>query len=158
MPSMPRFKGKNDMHKDMSREELGMMAAATGGGRATIKEADTDDIAWAIDVFASAAERARRAGFDAVELHSAHGYLLSEFLSPAWNFREDEYGGSAENRARLLCEVIRASKERAGADFPIWARLDSREFQTPGGIEPEDCARTAELAARAGADAIHVTA
>ncbi len=158
MPSMPRFKGKNDMHKDMSREELGMMAAATGGGRATIKEADTDDIAWAIDVFASAAERARRAGFDAVELHSAHGYLLSEFLSPAWNFREDEYGGSAENRARLLCEVIRASKERAGVDFPIWARLDSREFQTPGGIEPEDCARTAELAVRAGADAIHVTA
>lgn len=158
MPSKPRFKGKNDMPKDLSREELGWMAAAGGGGRPTIKECDADDIAWVIDAFASAVERARRAGFDGVELHAAHGYLLSEFLSPAWNFREDEYGGSRENRARLLCDVIRASKERAGADFPIWARLDSREYSTPGGIEPEDCARTAELAAEAGADAIHVSA
>jgi 2,4-dienoyl-CoA reductase (NADPH2) len=158
MPSKPRFRGANDMAKDLSREELGWMMEAAGNARPTIKEADGDDIAWVIDVFASAAERARRAGFDGVELHSAHGYLLSEFLSPAWNFREDEYGGSRENRARLLCEVIAAAKERAGADFPIWARLDCREFRTPGGITPEDCARTAELAAEAGADALHITA
>jgi len=158
MPSKPRFKGANDMLNDMSREEIGWMMAATGGERATIKEADADDIAWVIDAFASAAERARRAGFDAVELHSAHGYLLSEFLSPAWNFREDEYGGSPENRARLLCDVIKAAKQRAGADFPIWARLDCREFRTPGGITPDDAVRTAKLAAEAGADAIHVTA
>ncbi|MBJ19639.1 MAG: FAD-dependent oxidoreductase [bacterium] len=158
MPSLPRFKGAMDMANDLSREEIGWLMAATGGEKTTIKEADANDIAWAIDAFASAAERARRAGFDAVELHSAHGYLLSEFLSPAWNFREDEYGGSPENRARLLCEVIRAAKERAGVDFPIWARLDCREFRTPGGITPEDAARTAELAAEAGADAIHVTA
>jgi len=158
MPSMPRFKGANDMANDMSREEIGWMMAATGGERATIKEADADDIAWVIEAFASAAERARRAGFDAVEIHSAHGYLLSEFLSPAWNFREDEYGGSHENRARLLCDVIKAAKQRAGADFPIWARLDCREFRTPGGITPDDAARTAELAELAGADAIHVTA
>jgi 2,4-dienoyl-CoA reductase (NADPH2) len=158
MPSKPRFKGANDMANDMSREEIGWMMSATGGERATVKVADAEDIAWVINAFASATERARRAGFDAVELHSAHGYLLSEFLSPAWNFREDEYGGSPENRARLLCEVIRAAKERAGADFPIWARLDCREFRTPGGITPDDAARTAELAAEAGADAIHITA
>jgi 2,4-dienoyl-CoA reductase (NADPH2) len=158
MPSKPRFKGANDMANDLSREEIGWMMKATGGERPTIKEADADDIAWVIDAFASAAERALRAGFDGVELHSAHGYLLSEFLSPAWNFREDEYGGSRENRARLLCEVIRAAKQRAGADFPVWARIDCREFRTPGGITPEDAARTAELAAEAGADAIHVTA
>lgn len=158
MPSRPRFKGANDMPHDLSREELGLMAAAVGGGKPTIKEADAEDIAWVIDVFASAAERARRAGFDGVEIHAAHGYLLSEFLSPAWNFREDEYGGSRENRARLLCDVLRAAKQRAGEDFPIWVRLDCREFRVPGGIEPEDCARTAELAAEAGADAIHVSA
>ncbi len=158
MPSMPRFKGKMDMGNDLSREELGWMAAASGGGRPEIKPADKDDIAWVIDVFSSAAERARRAGFDGVEIHAAHGYLLSEFLSPAWNFREDEYGGSRENRARLLCEVIRASKERAGSDFPIWVRIDCREFGVAGGIEPEDAARTAELAQEAGADAIHVSA
>ena len=84
--------------------------------------------------------------------------LLSEFLSPAWNFREDEYGGSRENRARLLQEVIRETKRRAGVDFPVWARIDCREFRTEGGITPEDAARTAELAQEAGADAIHVSA
>ena len=108
--------------------------------------------------FASAADRARRAGFDAIEIHAAHGYLLSEFLSPAWNFREDEYGGSPENRARLLCEVIRASKARVGAGFPIWPRIDCCEFRTPNGITLADAQRTAEFATQAGADAIHVSA
>ena len=160
MPSLPRFKGANDMANDLSREEIGLLiaAAGTGGRKPEIKVADRDDIAWVIDAFASAALRARQAGFDAVEIHAAHGYLLSEFLSPAWNFREDEYGGSRENRARLLCEVLRAAKARAGEDFPIWARIDCREFRTPGGITPEDAERTAELAAEAGADAIHVSA
>jgi len=143
MPSKPRFKGANDMGHDLSREEIGWMMAATGGERPTIKEAGAEDIAWAVEAFASATERARRAGFDAVELHGAHGYLLSEFLSPAWNFRDDEYGGPIENRARLLCEVIDACKRRAGDDFPVWARLDSREFRTPQGITPEDCAAAA---------------
>lgn len=158
MPSMPRFKGAMDMANDLSSEEIGLLMKAAGGGRPKVKEATRDDIAWVIDIFADAAERARRAGFDAVELHAAHGYLLSEFLSPAWNFREDEYGGTPENRARLLQEVIRESKARAGQDFPIWARIDCREYRTPGGITPEDAARTAELAAEAGADAIHVSA
>ena len=160
MPSLPRFKGANDMAHDLSREEIGLLIAAAGTGtrKPEIKVADKHDIAWVIEVFASAAERARRAGFDAVELHAAHGYLLSEFLSPAWNFRADEYGGSRENRARLLCDVIRAAKQRAGHDFPIWARIDCREFRTPGGITLEDAERTAELAAEAGADAIHVSA
>jgi 2,4-dienoyl-CoA reductase (NADPH2) len=159
VPSVPRFHGAMDMANDLSREEIGwLMQAVGGGGPPAFKEATKDDIAWLVEVFASAAERARRAGFDGVEIHGAHGYLLSEFLSPAWNFREDEYGGSRENRARLLCDVLRAAKERAGRDFPIWARIDCREFRTPGGITPEDAERTAELAAEAGADAIHVTA
>lgn len=160
MPSLPRFKGANDMANDLSREEIGLLMKAAGRatGKPEIKVADAADIAWVVDAFASATLRAREAGFDAVELHAAHGYLLSEFLSPAWNFREDEYGGSRENRARLLCEVIRAAKARAGADFPVWARIDCREFRTPGGITPEDAERTAELAAQAGADAIHVSA
>ncbi len=139
MPSTPRFRGAMDMADGLSREELGWMAQASGGvAKPKVKEATKADIEWVIEVFAEGAERARRAGFDAVELHAAHGYLLSEFLSPAWNFREDEYGGSRENRARLLCEVIRAAKDRAGADFPIWARIDCREFRTPGGITLED--------------------
>lgn len=160
MPSLPRFKGANDMTNDLSREEIGLLmkAAGTGTRKPEIKVADEADIAWVIDAFASAAERARRAGFDGVEIHAAHGYLLSEFLSPAWNFREDAYGGSRENRARLLCEVIEAAKQRAGRDFPVWARIDCREFRVAGGITIEDAERTAELAEAAGADAIHVSA
>ena len=158
VPSRPRFKGAMDMAQDLSAEEIGWLIRASGGGMPEYHEATTEDIAWVIDAFASAAERARRAGFDAVEIHGGHGYLLSEFLSPAWNFREDEYGGSREGRARLLCEVITAVKERAGSDFPVWPRIDCREFRTPGGITPDDAGRTAELAAEAGADAIHVTA
>ena len=158
VPSRPRFKGAMDMANDLSGEEIGWLLAAAGGGMPEYHEATMEDIAWVIDAFASAAERARRAGFDAVEVHAGHGYLLSEFLSPAWNFREDEYGGTRDNRARLLCEVIGGIKARAGSDFPVWARIDCREFRTPGGITPEDAGRTAELAVAAGADAIHVTA
>ncbi len=159
MPSTPRFHGAMDMAEGLSAEELGWLIRAAGGmAKPKIREATKEDVEWLIDAFASAAERARRAGFDGVELHAAHGYILSEFLSPAWNFREDEYGGSRENRARLLCEVIRAAKRRAGLDFPIWARIDCREFRTPGGITTEDAIRTAELASEAGADAIHVSA
>jgi len=158
VPSHPRFAGAMDMANDLSSEELGWLLQAVGGAAPEFKEADKHDIAWIIERFAKAAERARQAGFDAVEIHAAHGYLLSEFLSPAWNHRDDEYGGSRENRARLLGEVIRAVKERAGHDFPVWPRVDCREFRTPGGIEPEDAERTAELVAEAGADAIHVSA
>lgn len=158
VPSQPRFAGAMDMANDLSAEELGWLLQAVGSAKPEFKEAGKDDIAWIIESFALAAERARRAGFDAVEIHAAHGYLLSEFLSPAWNHREDEYGGSRENRARLTCEVIRAAKDRAGHDFPVWARIDCREFRTPGGITLEDAGRTAELIAQAGADAIHVSA
>ena len=143
VPSKPRFKGAMDMANDLSAEEIGWLMQAAGGSRPRFKEATHADIEWVIEVFASAAQRARRAGFDAVELHAAHGYLLSEFLSPAWNFRDDEYGGSRENRARLLQDVIRAAKLRAGDDFPIWPRIDCREFRTPGGITPEPRCATA---------------
>lgn len=158
VPSRPKFAGAMDMANDLSREELGWLMQAVGSGTPEFKEASEDDIAWIIERFTTAAERAQRAGFDGIEIHAAHGYLLSEFLSPAWNHREDEYGGSRENRARLLCEVIQAVKERVGRDFPVWARIDCREFRTPGGITPEDARRTAELIAEAGVDAIHVSA
>jgi 2,4-dienoyl-CoA reductase (NADPH2) len=137
---------------------MGLMARAAGGGPPKIRVATVDDIAELVEGFASAAERAQRAGFDGVELHAAHGYIFSEFLSPAWNFREDEYGGAVENRARFLCETLRACKDRTGGGFPVWCRLDAKEFGTPGGIQLEDAKRTAELAQEAGADAISVSA
>ncbi len=121
-------------------------------------ELGQEDIAALVDDFADAGLRARRAGFDAVEIHAGHGYVISSFLSRASNLREDAYGGSAENRARLLVEVIRAVKQRAGADFPVWCRMDAREYRIENGITLEESCRTAQLAAAAGADALHVSA
>jgi 2,4-dienoyl-CoA reductase-like NADH-dependent reductase (Old Yellow Enzyme family) len=120
MPSLPEFHGSGDMMRDLTGEEIRIMAESMGHlGRPKIRAASAEDIEWLIDRFADAALRARNAGFDAAEFHAAHGYILSEFLSPVWNRREDEYGGTQEKRARLLCEVIRAAKERAGNDFPL---------------------------------------
>ena len=158
MPSEPRWHGALDMARDLTREELGAILAAGGNAPPKIKVATREDLRWLVDQFAAAAERARRAGVDAVELHAGHGYILSEFLSPAWNLRDDEYGGPIEKRARLLQEVIRACKQRAGADFPVWCRIDAVELRTPNGIREEDAQRAAELAEEAGADAIHVSA
>ncbi|MFP6626426.1 MAG: FAD-dependent oxidoreductase [Deltaproteobacteria bacterium] len=158
MPSEPVFHGSMDMVQDLSPEELGLMMAAMGNRLPQARVASHDDIAALVESFAAAAVRARRAGFDAVEIHGGHGYIISEFLSPAWNFRKDEYGGCLENRARLLCEVIAAVKERTGGDFTVWCRLDAVEYRTPGGIEPEAARATAELAVEAGSDAIHVSA
>ncbi len=158
MPSEPVFHGSMDLAQVLTREEIRLMMGAVGGAKPRIRVATKTDIEQLIDDFAAAAERAKRAGFDAVELHAAHGYILSEFLSPAWNRREDEYGGAIENRARLLCEVLRAAKQRVGADYPVWCRLDAVEYRTPDGIVYRDAQRTAVLAAEAGADAIHVSA
>jgi len=128
------------------------------GARLHYRELDVGEIGGLVASFAEAAERARRAGFDGVEIHAGHGYVISAFLSRATNRRTDAYGGSAENRARLLAEVIRAAKERAGGDFPVWCRLDAREYRIEDGITLAESCATARLAEAAGADAIHVSA
>jgi 2,4-dienoyl-CoA reductase (NADPH2) len=158
MPSIPRQHMGPSGPLDLTTEELGLMAGAAGEGVPKIREATLEDLEQLVTDFAAAALRAQSAGFDAVEIHGAHGYIFSEFLSPAWNFREDAYGGPVENRARLLCEVVRACKARVGQDFPVWCRIDGVEFGTEGGIVIEDAGRTAELLEQAGADAIHVSA
>ncbi|MFQ5417303.1 MAG: FAD-dependent oxidoreductase [Myxococcota bacterium] len=159
VPSALPYK-PGDLTDDLTPDEMKQfMAGLTQpGSRMDFHEMSVDDIARVTDDFAAAAERARRAGFDGVEIHAGHGYILSSFLSPASNRRDDDYGGPLENRARFLSETLRAAKQRAGKDFPVWCRLDAVEFRTPGGIQLEDARRTAVLAERAGADAIHVSA
>ncbi len=159
VPSIPQYKA-GDLTSELTPTETLSFVASMRSPSAKIgfHEMTADDVAYLVGRFAEAAERARRAGFDGVELHAGHGYILSEFLSPAWNRREDEYGGPIENRARFLVETIAAVKTRAGRDFPVWCRIDGCEYRTPGGITPEDAQRTAELAEAAGADAIHVSA
>ena len=130
--------------------------AATG--YAMPKEMNSDEIAEVIKYFAEAAVRAKRAGYDGIEVHGAHNYLIDQFISPASNHRKDEYGGSVENRARFLVQVIEAVKEATGNDFPVWCRINGREFGVPGGETLEDAKKIARLAENAGAVAIHVSA
>lgn len=117
-----------------------------------------DDIAALTEKFAEGAGRAKQAGIDGLEIHGGHGYILSEFLSPAMNQRDDEYGGNLENRARFLLEVIAAVRARVGDDFPLWVKLDSCEYGREEGITLADAAATARLVEAAGADAITVSA
>ncbi len=159
VPSIPD-KSRDEMSAALTSVEMSAFVKSyqKKGAKAEYKVADCDDIRDLIERFSEAAERARRAGFDGVELHAGHGYILSEFLSPSINRRDDEYGGCLENRARLLVEVIEAVKIRVGNDFPVWCRIDAQEYKIEGGICLADAVATAALAEAAGADAIHVSA
>jgi 2,4-dienoyl-CoA reductase-like NADH-dependent reductase (Old Yellow Enzyme family)/thioredoxin reductase len=116
-----------------------------------------EDISQMVRCFALAAGRARQAGLDGVEIHAGHGYLISEFLSRSSNQRQDAYGGDLDNRARFLLEIISAVRGAVGKDYPVWCRLDGREYSIENGIIPEEALETAQMAEKAGIDAIHVT-
>jgi 2,4-dienoyl-CoA reductase (NADPH2) len=115
-----------------------------------------------IDKFASAAVRAQKAGFDGVDINAASSHLLHNFLSPFWNRRQDAYGGSPENRARIVTNIIKEIKKRLGKDFPVSVCINSIEVGQAADVPDEKCItledakRTAQLLQEAGADAIHV--
>jgi 2,4-dienoyl-CoA reductase-like NADH-dependent reductase (Old Yellow Enzyme family) len=111
---------------------------ALGKSTGRPKALKIDEITDIIERFALAAAVAREAGFTGVQIHAAHGYLISEFLSPLANRRKDEYGGPIEHRARLLIEIVRAVREAVGDDFPIGVKLNSADFQK-GGFSLDDC-------------------
>ena len=120
------------------------------------REMTVEEIAETVAYFAEAAIRAQKAGFDGVELHAAHGYLIDQFLSPTSNKRDDEYGGDLHRRARFFLEIIAAVKEAVGEDYPVWCRMDGKEYGVEG-ITLEDARQTARLAQDAGLAAIHVS-
>jgi 2,4-dienoyl-CoA reductase-like NADH-dependent reductase (Old Yellow Enzyme family) len=107
--------------------------------------------------FGAAAGRARAAGFDAVELHGAHGFLVTQFLSPATNHRSDEYGGGFERRLRFALECLQAMRDAAGPDYPIFARISARE-DLPGGLTLDDGCAIAGALADAGVCLMDVSA
>lgn len=116
-----------------------------------------DQIEELIQSYADAAKRAQEAGFDAVEIHGAHGYLISQFLSPAINFRNDRYGGDLEGRARFFKEVIECCKKTVGVDFPIITRINASDY-IPDGLTLAESVEVAKILAGVGADAIHISA
>lgn len=120
------------------------------------KEMSKQDIQELVITFADAARRARSAGFDGVQIHSAHGYLLSQFLSPAFNRRKDEYGGDVHNRARIHLEVYQAIRKVVGQDYPVLIKMNSRDF-LDNGLSLEDSLQVAKLLANAGIDGIELS-
>ncbi len=114
------------------------------------------DIKRTVKAFGEAAERSVKSGFDAVQIHSAHGYLLSQFLSPYYNRREDGYGGSLENRAKLLLEVYDEIRGRVGQAFPVMVKINSEDF-LDGGISVQEVIKVAHLLEDRGIDAIEMS-
>ncbi len=132
--------------------ELGKHSKRFGRPVAMTKE----QIDSTVERFASTAGLAERAGFDGVEVHAAHGYLISQFLSPLVNQRSDEWGGSLENRARLLLEVVRAIRGAVSSSFAVAVKLNSADFQR-GGFEAQDAARVIEMLEPLGVDVVELS-
>jgi 2,4-dienoyl-CoA reductase-like NADH-dependent reductase (Old Yellow Enzyme family)/thioredoxin reductase len=120
-------------------------------------ELTVEEIAERVGWFASAARRAKEAGFDGVEIHGAHQYIVAAFLSSATNQRKDKYGGSVENRARFLIEILQAVTREVGPDFPVWVRFNAQEWGVENGITIEETKQMVPLAVEAGAQALHVS-
>jgi 2,4-dienoyl-CoA reductase-like NADH-dependent reductase (Old Yellow Enzyme family) len=123
----------------------------------------TDQIAETVDAFAQGARRAREAGLDGVELHSANGYLITQFLSSATNDRTDQYGGPLENRARFILEIVAAIRKTVGSDFHLQAKISATENCNamvpgePSGNTIQDSVQVAKWLEQSGVDAIHVS-
>ena len=148
--------GQADRRQNGNQMPLAPSAVASPGYAVIPCAMTVDDIRGVLDEFAAAALRLKTAGFYGVQLHGAHGYLLSEFLSPARNLRTDDFGGSLENRARFTLEVYRAVREAVGESFPIMIKLNASDF-LEGSTTEDDAAYLAAALAAEGIDAIEVS-
>jgi 2,4-dienoyl-CoA reductase-like NADH-dependent reductase (Old Yellow Enzyme family)/thioredoxin reductase len=148
--------GRESLFNLMQGEAIGPSAVPSVVYRQPPKEMTLDDIHEIVRAFGQAARRAREAGFDAVEVHGAHGYLLTQFLSALSNRREDEYGGSIGGRARFIIEVLQSVRENVGDDFPISLRISAEEC-IKGGYLVEDIQEILPDLVSAGADIIHAS-
>jgi 2,4-dienoyl-CoA reductase-like NADH-dependent reductase (Old Yellow Enzyme family) len=122
------------------------------GGRVMTAE----DIQAIIEAFGQAARRAKAAGFDAIQIHGAHGFLINQFLSPAFNRRTDAYGGDIAHRAKAVLEILATMRSHVGSDFPILIKMNSEDV-IDGGLTVNDSLQAALMLERAGVDAIELS-
>lgn len=121
-----------------TRKIMGPSAVEEPVFKVTPVEMTKEDIKYIIKSNADAALRVKEAGFDGVQLHGAHGYLLSQFLTPYFNRRTDEYGGSIENRARIIYEILEAVREKVGPDYPVFIKMHSTDEWGENGLTPDE--------------------
>lgn len=126
------------------REIWGPSAVAHPLFKVTPNPMDMKDIRKLVDAHAQAARRVKASGFDGVQLHSAHTYLLSQFLSPYFNRREDEYGGSIENRARIIFETLAAVRKEVGPDYPVFIKMHATDDWGRNGLLPGESLNVAK--------------
>jgi len=131
-------------------------SAISGTTQHAVQEMTLSDIQNVVESFGLAAQRAQNAGFDGVQLHAAHGYLLSQFLSPFFNRRSDRYGGNIENRAIIHLEILDAVRSYVGKDYPVLIKMNTRDFIEVG-LELEDAVKAGKLLAQNRLDAIELS-
>ena len=115
-----------------------------------------DEIAEIVELYGEAAYRGKKTGFDGVQFHGAHGYLITQFLSPYLNRRKDEYGGTTENRARFMLEIIKASRVKVGKDFPLCLKMNGSD-RLEGGLDIEEAAKFGLYFAQAGINSLEIS-
>lgn len=128
-----------------------------GGDDATMNTMTTDEIKTAIDQHVQGAVRAKAAGFDGIQFHFAHGIWSGRFLTPAFNHRTDEYGGSFENRTRVLYELYDKTRAAVGPDFQIWIKINASDYLPEGGFTLEECKAVCAELDRRGMDLIEIS-
>lgn len=136
--------------------QIPVAPSAINSGKEIPRELDESQIEGLVEKFGQAANRAVTAGFDLIEIHGAHGFLLNQFVSPLTNKRRDNYGGSLENRIRFPLEVVTRVREVVGKSFPLEYRLGSDDL-SPGGITIEDSKVFAKELVRVGIDSLNVS-
>jgi 2,4-dienoyl-CoA reductase-like NADH-dependent reductase (Old Yellow Enzyme family) len=127
-----------------------------GFSKTPCREMTVQDIRDVVEAFGLAAQRAKEAGFDGVQVHSAHGYLLNQFISPLFNKRTDDYGGSVENRSRALREAIQKVRSKVGTGYPVLIKLNSEDY-LEGGLTLEDSLKIGTTLHKEGIDAIELS-
>jgi 2,4-dienoyl-CoA reductase-like NADH-dependent reductase (Old Yellow Enzyme family) len=148
--------GGQTSSKVIGCQPLAPSATDFAGYQEPPKEMSPADIRAIVAAFAGAAARARHAGFDGVQLHGAHGYLINQFLSPLCNQRRDAYGGTLEKRMMFLEEVFAAVRAAVGSDYPVTIKLTAADH-LPGGLQPQDGVAIAKRLEELGIDAIEVS-
>jgi 2,4-dienoyl-CoA reductase-like NADH-dependent reductase (Old Yellow Enzyme family) len=142
--------------KDPLSETIAPSAVDTPALNQPAREMTTDEIYLMIDAYGQAARRAKEAGFDAVQVHAAHGYLNSQFLSPFVNRRTDEWGGDVDRRMNFLRAVCRAVREQVGPDYPVFIKLGMMD-DIEGGLTPEESVQIVAALEDMGLDALEIS-
>jgi len=151
------YGGAFTFYKSSERKIWGPSAVEHRISKVTPAEMTSDDIAVLIDAFGDAALRVKKSGFDGVEIHGGHGYLLNLFLSPFYNLRTDEYGGSSQKRARIIYDVYKKIREKTGDDFTVMIKLNCSDFMNGKGQTFEETREICRNLSSMGIDAIEIS-